>query len=101
LLAKYLIEIRLGLPTVSVAPSVHSIYGGRLQLDRALVLGIFESGRSPDLVEFCRNATGVDVLRVAMVNDTSSPLTSAVDVTLPLMAGPETSVAATKSAIRP
>jgi glucosamine--fructose-6-phosphate aminotransferase (isomerizing) len=99
LLAKYVIEIRLGLPTVSVAPSVHSIYGGRLQLDRALVLAISQSGRSPDLVEFCRNATGVDVLRVAMVNDTSSPLTSAVDVTLPLMAGPETSIAATKSCI--
>ena len=99
LLAKYVIEIRLGLPTVSVAPSVHSIYGMQLQLDRALVLAISQSGRSPDLVEFCRAATGAGVLRVAMVNDTSSPLTGAVDVTLPLMAGPETSVAATKSCI--
>lgn len=99
LLAKYVIETRLGLPTVSVAPSVHSIYGARLQLERALVLAISQSGRSPDLVEFCRTATGPSVLRVGMVNDTSSPLTSAVDVTLPLMAGPETSVAATKSCI--
>ena len=99
LLAKYVFEIRLGLPTVSVAPSVHSIYGAKLQLEKALVLAISQSGRSPDLVEFCRAATGTDVLRVAMVNDVTSPLTAAVDVTLPLMAGPETSVAATKSCI--
>jgi glucosamine--fructose-6-phosphate aminotransferase (isomerizing) len=99
LLAKYVFETRLNLPTVSVAPSVHSIYGAKLKLERALVLAISQSGRSPDLVEFCRAATGPDVLRVAMVNDVTSPLTTAVDVTLPLMAGPETSVAATKSCI--
>ncbi len=99
LLAKYVIEIRLGLPTVSVAPSVHSIYGARLQLERALVLAVSQSGRSPDLVEFCRAATGPDVLRVAMVNDMSSPLADVVDIVLPLMAGPELSVAATKSCI--
>jgi glutamine---fructose-6-phosphate transaminase (isomerizing) len=99
LLAKYIFETRLGLPTVSAAPSVHSIYGVRLQLEKALVLAISQSGRSPDLVEFCRSATGNDVLRIAMVNDTSSPLVDAVDVSLPLLAGPETSVAATKSCI--
>jgi glucosamine--fructose-6-phosphate aminotransferase (isomerizing) len=99
LLAKYVFETRLRLPTVSVAPSVHSIYGAKLQLEKALVLAISQSGRSPDLVEFCRAATGRDVLRAAMVNDVASPLTTAVDVTLPLMAGPEASVAATKSCI--
>ena len=99
LLAKYVFETRLGLPTVSVAPSVHSIYGAKLKLAKALVLAISQSGRSPDLVAFCRAATGPDVLRLAMVNDVASPLTTAVDVTLPLMAGPETSVAATKSCI--
>jgi glucosamine--fructose-6-phosphate aminotransferase (isomerizing) len=99
LMAKYVFETRLGLPTVSVAPSVHSIYGAKLRLERALVLAISQSGRSPDLVEFLRAATGQDVVRVAMVNDTSSPLAGVVDVTLPLLAGPETSVAATKSCI--
>jgi glutamine---fructose-6-phosphate transaminase (isomerizing) len=99
LLAKYVFETRLGLPTVSVAPSVQSIYGVRLQLERALVIAISQSGRSPDLVEFCRAAVGPDVLRVAMANDATSPLTTAVDVTLPLLAGPETSIAATKSCI--
>ncbi len=50
-LAKYLFEIRLGLPTVSVAPSVRSIYGRQLNLAKALVLAISQSGRSPDLIE--------------------------------------------------
>ncbi len=99
LLAKYVLEIRLGLPTVSVAPSIHSIYGARLQLANVLLLAISQSGRSPDLVEFCRAATGTNVLRVGLINEVSSPLADAVDVTLPLMAGPEKSVAATKSCI--
>lgn len=97
--AKYMFETRLGLPTVSAAPSVHSIYGRRLNLDKALVLAISQSGRSPDLVEFCRMAGGADVLRVGMVNVEGSPLQAAVDVCLPLLAGPEKSVAATKSCL--
>lgn len=99
LLAKYVFETRLGLPTVSAAPSVHSVYGARLRLERAIVLAVSQSGRSPDLVEFCRAATGPDVLRIGLINDTASPLAEVVDVALPLMAGPETSVAATKSCI--
>ncbi len=99
LLAKYVLETRLGIPTMSVAPSVQSIYGVRLKLEDALVLAISQSGRSPDLVEFCRAATGKNVLRVGMINDTASPLGSVVDVALPLLAGPEVSVAATKSCV--
>ncbi|RYZ12754.1 MAG: hypothetical protein EON61_08135, partial [Alphaproteobacteria bacterium] len=48
LLAKYLFEARLGLPTVSAAPSIRSIYGKQLKVDHALVLAISQSGRSPD-----------------------------------------------------
>jgi len=99
LLAKYVLETRLGLPTVSVAPSVHSIYGAQLRLKDAIVLAISQSGRSPDLVEFCRTATGENVLRVGMINAADTPLASAVDVALPLLAGAEKSVAATKSCV--
>jgi glucosamine--fructose-6-phosphate aminotransferase (isomerizing) len=99
LLAKYLFEVRLGVPTVSAAPSVRSIYGRQLRLEKALVLAISQSGRSPDLVEFCRSATGPDVLRVGLINDAASPLAGAVDVVVPMEAGPEASVAATKSCI--
>lgn len=99
LLAKYLFEARLGLPTVSAAPSIRSIYGRQLNIEKALLLAISQSGRSPDLVEFCRSATGTDVLRVGMINDETSPLAEIMDAFLPLEAGPEKSVAATKSCI--
>jgi glucosamine--fructose-6-phosphate aminotransferase (isomerizing) len=91
--------MQLGLPTVSAAPSIHSIYGRKLSLEKAVVLAISQSGRSPDLVEFCRSAIGPDVLRVGLINDTTSPLASAVDAVLSLEAGPEKSVAATKSCL--
>jgi glucosamine--fructose-6-phosphate aminotransferase (isomerizing) len=99
LLAKYFFEMRLGLPTVSVAPSIHSIYGAQLRLEKAVLLAISQSGRSPDLVDFCRSAVGEEVLRVGLINDTASPLANAVDFSVPLEAGPEKSVAATKSCI--
>lgn len=99
LLAKYVFETRLGLPTVSAAPSVQSVYGMRLKLENAIVLAVSQSGRSPDLVAFCRAATGTGVLRIGLINDMTSPLAEAVDVALPLRAGPESSVAATKSCL--
>ncbi len=99
LLAKYLFEARLALPTVSAAPSVRSIYGQQLKIEKALVLAVSQSGRSPDLVEFCRSAVGPDVLRVGLINDETSPLASLMDVFLPLEAGAEKSVAATKSCL--
>jgi glucosamine--fructose-6-phosphate aminotransferase (isomerizing) len=99
LLAKYLFEVRLGLPTVSAAPSIRSIYGAKLNLEKALVLAISQSGKSPDLVEFCKSATGPDVFRLGLINDANSPLAQAVDAVLPLEAGPEKSVAATKSCL--
>src|SRR5262249_35158157 len=99
LFAKYLFETRLGLPTVSAAPSITSVYGKRLNLAKAFVLAISQSGRSPDLVEFCRLATGPDVLRAGFVNDAASPLAAAVDACVQLEAGPERSVAATKSCV--
>jgi glucosamine--fructose-6-phosphate aminotransferase (isomerizing) len=99
LFAKYIFEIRLGLPTVSAAPSITSVYGRRLKLENALVLAISQSGRSPDLVEFCRAAAGRRVLRVGLLNDLSSPLADSVDVAVPLQAGSEKSVAATKSCL--
>jgi glutamine---fructose-6-phosphate transaminase (isomerizing) len=99
LLAKYVFEARLGLPTVSAAPSIQSVYGQQLNLEKALVLAISQSGRSPDLVDYCRVAVGPDVLRVGLVNDLTAPLAQVVDVSMPLLAGPEISVAATKSCL--
>src|SRR5690606_33268862 len=96
---KYLFEARLGLPTVSAAPSIRSIYGKQLKIEHALVLAISQSGRSPDLVEFCRSAAGPNVMRLGLINDDASPLADIMDAVVPLEAGAETSVAATKSCL--
>jgi glucosamine--fructose-6-phosphate aminotransferase (isomerizing) len=96
--AKHLFETRLDLPVVSQPPSVVSIYGRRLDRARgALFLVISQSGRSPDLLLSARAARDAGALVVALVNDERSPLADIAEVVLPLRAGPEISVAATKS----
>ncbi len=97
--AKYLLEIRLGLVVASVGPSVGSIYGGRPQVEGALFLTISQSGRSPDLIKLTQAAREGGALTVAITNDPASPLADCCEVVLPLHAGPERSVAATKSYI--
>ena len=97
--AKYLLEIRLGLVTASVGPSVRSIYGGRPQDADSLFLTISQSGRSPDLIRLAEAAREGGALTVALVNDSTSPLAACCEIVLPLHAGPERSVAATKSYI--
>ena len=97
--AKYLLEIRLGLVVASVGPSVRSIYGGRPQVADALFLAISQSGRSPDLIKLAEAAREGGALTVALTNDPASPLAERCEVVLPLHAGPEKSVAATKSYI--
>jgi glutamine---fructose-6-phosphate transaminase (isomerizing) len=95
--AKYLIETRLGLPVASLGPSVSSVYDAPLRLDGALFLAISQSGRSPDLLSLARTARRGNALTLALVNDAASPLAQLCERSLPLHAGPERSVAATKS----
>jgi glucosamine--fructose-6-phosphate aminotransferase (isomerizing) len=95
--AKYLFETRLGVTTTSAAPSVQSIYAAPQELDGALFLAISQSGRSPDLVDQASAAKRAGARVVAMVNVVDSPLARAADFVVPLHAGPELSVAATKS----
>ncbi len=95
--AKYLIEIELGIPTFASAPSIASIYGRPLQVAGALVLVISQSGRSPDILAQARMAKQNGARVVALVNDEQSPLAALADFVLPLRAGEEKAVAATKS----
>jgi glucosamine--fructose-6-phosphate aminotransferase (isomerizing) len=97
--ARYLIETRARVLTSSASPSVGSIYDSTPDLAGTVVLAISQSGRSPDLLATARNATAQGALLVAMVNDEQSPLAAMADVVIPLCAGPEHSVAATKSFI--
>jgi len=95
--AKYLIETRLGLFTAAAAPSVATLYRAPMKLDGALFFTVSQSGRSPDLVVQAEAAKAAGATTLALVNDTDSPLAEVSDAVLPLRAGPETSVAATKS----
>ncbi|GHE95309.1 glucosamine-6-phosphate deaminase NagB-II [Thalassotalea profundi] len=94
---KYLIEIEAGVPTFAAAPSVSSVYGKQLKLEQALVIVISQSGRSPDIIAQAEMAKKAGAYCIALVNDETSPLKDIVDDVLPLKAGEEVSVAATKS----
>jgi glucosamine--fructose-6-phosphate aminotransferase (isomerizing) len=94
---KYLIETRLGLFTAAAAPAVATLYKAPMKLDQALFFTVSQSGRSPDLVVQTEAAKQAGAFTLALVNDQDSPLARASDAVLPLLAGPETSVAATKS----
>jgi len=98
--AKHLVEVHTGIPVASHAPSTSSIYGTKWRtLERALFLAISQSGQSPDLVLSATAARDAGALVVAIVNDAASPLAQIADVTVPILAGPERSVAATKTYI--
>lgn len=96
---KYLVEVLIGLPVASAAPSVSSIYDARVAPGSALLLAISQSGRSPDLLATVAAYRQAGARIVALVNDETSPLAQQADHCLPLKAGPELSVAATKSYI--
>ena len=97
--AKYVIETRVGVLTASAAPSVSSVYGMRQDLRDCLFLVISQSGASPDLIAAAEAAKKAGAIVVALVNDELSPLATLADHSLPLCAGEEQSVAATKSYI--
>jgi len=95
--AKYLIEVELGIPVCSAAPSVSSIFKQQLKLEGALVICISQSGRSPDILAQAQAAKNSGAVCIAIVNDESSPLAKIADAVLPICAGEEKAVAATKS----
>ena len=95
--ARYLIETHLGLLTSSAAPSVSSVYATATDLAGTLMLTISQSGASPDLLAVVGQARKAGAHIVALVNAEESPLAQLADELLPLHAGPERSVAATKS----
>lgn len=97
--AKYVFETQLGLVTASASPSVSSVYASRLKLDGALYIAISQSGKSPDIVNHAKAARRAGARVVALVNVKDSPLADAAHTVIPLLAGSEQSVAATKSYI--
>ena len=94
---KYCIELTAGVPVASVGPSIASIYGASLRLNGAVCIGISQSGRSPDIVEMMRSAGASGALTIAITNFADAPMAAVSNHCLPLQAGVEQSVAATKT----
>ncbi len=95
--AKYLIEVELGIPVCSAAPSVSSVYQKKMHLKNALVIFISQSGRSPDILLQAKMAKEAGAFSIALVNDEAAPIGDIMDYIIPLRAGKENAVAATKS----
>ncbi len=95
--AQYLLAIRNRLIVALAAPSTITLYGARPDMADALVVGISQSGRSPDIVAVVDEARRQGALTVALTNDAASPLAETADHVVDLRAGPEEATAATKT----
>jgi glucosamine--fructose-6-phosphate aminotransferase (isomerizing) len=95
--AQYLLGAHNHLAVALAVPSLFTLYDAPPNLARALTIGISQSGQSPDIVSVLAGAQRQGGLTLAVTNEPSSPLSGAADHTLPLLAGPERAVAATKT----
>ncbi len=95
--AQYLWGQRNGLAVAFSAPSLFTRYGGTPRLDKALVVGVSQSGESPDVVAVLTEGRRQGALTLALTNKPGSPLAQAAEYTLDLQAGEERAVAATKT----
>lgn len=95
--ANYLWGARNGLPLALATPSLFTYYKQPPKLKNALVVGISQSGQSPDIVSVLEEGRRQNCLTLAITNEPNSPLTQAADFVLDIQAGPEKAVAATKT----
>jgi glucosamine--fructose-6-phosphate aminotransferase (isomerizing) len=94
---KYASELLLGLPMASLGPSVKSVYGVDVMAKGGLGISVSQSGKSPDIVSMTESITSSGAYTAAITNEPASPLAGVASATLPIHAGPELSVAATKT----
>lgn len=97
LFGRYLLEITTGIPVSLSAPSVHTLYGAKLNLKHALVIGVSQSGEGEDINRVLDNARQCGAYTVGMTNEPSSAMADVVEETLLMHGGRERSVAATKT----
>ncbi|MBE2271198.1 MAG: SIS domain-containing protein [Anaerolinea sp.] len=95
--AQYLWGTHARLAVGLATPSVHTLYNSSPDLSRALVLGISQSGQSEDVRRVLADAREQGALTVSITNDSASPLAQIAAYHLPLLAGKEHSIAATKT----
>ena len=94
---QYLLASACGLPVALAAPSLYTIYKRPPRLNSALVVGISQSGQSPDIVEVVAEGRRQGALTLGITNDPQSPLAATAEFCLPCHAGEERSVAASKT----
>src|SRR6266568_6722212 len=97
LFGRYLLEITTGIPVSLSAPSVHTLYNAKLNLEHALVIGVSQSGEGEDINRVLENASGCGAFTIGITNEASSSMVRLVDETLLMHGGRERSVAATKT----
>jgi glucosamine--fructose-6-phosphate aminotransferase (isomerizing) len=97
LFGRYLLEIATGIPVSLSAPSVHTLYGAKLNLKRALVVGVSQSGEGEDINVVLENARAGGAFTIGITNEAASSMTEVVEETLLTRGGRERSVAATKT----
>lgn len=97
LYGQYILGARNEIVVAPAAPSLVSVYGAVPRLRNALVVGISQSGRSPDVVSVLDAYRRAGSLTVAITNDPASELAQAAEHLIELEAGPERAVAATKT----
>jgi len=95
--AQYVLGVRNELLVGLAAPSIFTTYARAPRLDGALVLGISQSGKSPDIVTVLAEARRQGALTAVLTNDVRSELAAQGDVVIDLCAGVEKAVAATKT----
>lgn len=94
---QYLLGAFGGLPVALAAPSLFTVYGRPPRLVGNLVVGVSQSGQSPDIVAVVEEGRRQGALTLAVTNDPTSPLARAAELTLEISAGAERAVAATKT----
>lgn len=94
---QYALGALAGLPVALAAPSLFTVYGQPPRLAGSLVIGVSQSGQSPDIVAVLAEGRRQGALTLALTNDPGSPLAQAAELLLAIGAGPERAVAATKT----
>lgn len=97
LFGRYLLEITAGIPVSLSAPSVYTLYDARIDLSRALVIGVSQSGEGVDINHVLESAKKSGAFTLGITNEADSSMAKIADETLLIHAGREKSVAATKT----
>ncbi len=95
--AQYIFGAHARIPVALATPSLHTLYQSPPDLSRALVLGISQSGEAEDVRQVLLDARKQGALTVSITNDSDSPMAQTAEFHLPLHAGEEISIAATKT----